>query len=66
MDVRWTFHIPTVDLDAGADRLADDSFEFAVVMAPDDCRERGPASLTCGSGPADKSPLSGISSNNRL
>jgi len=53
MDLRWTFHIPTVDLDAGADRLADDSFEFAVVMALDDCRERDPASLTCGSGPAD-------------
>ncbi|MGD0377230.1 MAG: hypothetical protein ABSB01_21925 [Streptosporangiaceae bacterium] len=53
MDLRWTFHIPAVDMDEGADYLADDSFEFAVVMASAYSRGCGPAWLSCGSGPAN-------------
>ena len=40
-------------MDAGADYLADHSFEFAVVTASAYSRGCGPAWLSCGSGPAN-------------
>lgn len=51
MDLRWTFRRPVVDLDAGAEYLGDDSFEFAVVIASAYCLGCGPAWSSCGSGP---------------